>query len=546
VFDRLDLGLEETERQLEAGDTSHWAELAERAIADCHPDQRAFVLDPGRRVVALVGRGGGKTTGGKARLVRRLLTTPRARCVYIATTRDHAERLIWEPLKTTLASLGLRAGRDVIYNETKLRVTFRRTGAFLWLFGADKPKEIEKLRGLAFHEVHIDEAASYPTGLVEKLITQIIGPRLGDYGGCICLYGTPGAQLSGMFYEVSRPGSTRSRPWVKRDEPDFAGWAGWSFHEWDLAGAIEKLAAEGRVIQALINLRDEQLLEKRTQGWSDDHPIWLRENRGRWAADNSRNVFTYRIHHPETGELWNQWDPPREGPLQIAKLPDTFDDWAHIIALDLGHSDPTAINAYSFSPSDPTRTIYHRLGFEQTKMYAQTIAFKMIGEALNHGEPDGIIGALGDWPNAMVADSAHQMAAAILAELANVYGVRIEPAQKGYKYKYGAIEVVNGDLFDGRIKVLKGSLLETQLLDLQWALDKFEQQVERKDQPNHSTDTLIYARAAITHLITAGSVAPSERRRAHPHDPGYEPPTGDEPRDEYGLLAADDYSALMR
>ncbi len=198
---RLDHSLDETERIIASGDTSPWQRLVDRLIEDCHPEQRDFVCDSARRIVALVGRGGGKTTGGRARLVKRLLTSQRARTVYIATTRDHAQRLMWEPLKELFSKLGFVAGRDVKYNETKLQVTIPKTGSFLWLFGADKPKEIEKLRGLAFHEVHIDEAASYSTGLLEILITQIVGPRLGDYGGCVCVYGTPGNRLQGLFYK---------------------------------------------------------------------------------------------------------------------------------------------------------------------------------------------------------------------------------------------------------------------------------------------------------------------------------------------------------
>ncbi len=218
-----------------------------------------------------------------------------------------------------------------------------------------------------------------------------------------------------------------------------------------------------------------------------------------------------------------------------------------MIGIDLGYSDPTAINVFAFAPSDRTRTIYHRLGFEQTSMYAQIIAHKMIGEALDHDEPGGIIGAIGEWPNAMVADSAHQMAKSILAELANVYGIRIEAAVKGYHYKYGAIEVVNGDLVDGRIKILKGSLLEQQLQDLQWGLSKSEEQIERKDQPNHSTDGLVYARCVITTLITAtgGADDPADETK-DPRSPKYIPPMPDElPSDDYSGLFQDDYSSLL-
>src|SRR5690349_6071289 len=104
-------------------DTSRWAELAERVADDCHPEQRDFVLDPARYLGAIVGRGGGKTVGGRARLIRRLLTQPGAKCFYLAKTRDHAERLMWNPLKESFKRLGFVVDVDVVYNETKLRCT---------------------------------------------------------------------------------------------------------------------------------------------------------------------------------------------------------------------------------------------------------------------------------------------------------------------------------------------------------------------------------------------------------------------------------------
>lgn len=527
---RLDAGLEETERKLAAQDTAKWAELAMRVVDDCHPEQRDWALDPARYSVALVGRGGGKTTGGRARLARRMLTTPGAKCFYLAKTRDHAERLMWNPLKELFSRLGFRTGVDVVYNETKLRCTLPKTGATLQLWGADKPGYVEALRGESYHEVGIDEAAIHSDALLTNLIRSIIGPRL---LGALWLIGTPGRILKGLFYEVSRRGSKLSRPWKERDQ--FPGWKGWSLHKWSLKSAIE--ATADRPIATLVELYQIQLDEIATQGLSDENPIKRREYDGEWAADDTINVYRYRIH--SEGELWNQWDPERIPPFGIAKLPEERDDWAHVITMDLGFSDPTTINVLAFSPSDPTRTIYHRLCFEAKEMYAQPIAHKLVGPEMNHEDPDGIIGAIGSWPNGMVADSAHQMAQAILAELANVYGINIEPAVKGFKYKIGAIELVNGDLVDGRIKVLKDSKLEEELLDLQWAESKTGEPMERKDQPNHHCDGLIYGRALISRLISAGMVA------AEPKVERDAPPMPDEVRGEYDHLFDDDYQALM-
>jgi len=537
---RLDSGLDETERLLAAQDTSHWAALAQRVADDCHPEQREFVLDPARHVAGLCGRGGGKTVGGRARFIRRLLTTPGANCFYLAKFRDHAERLMWQPLKESFKALGFVAGKDVIYNETKLRVTIPRNGATLQLWGADKPGYIEALRGESYHEVGIDEAAIHSNKVLHSLIYAIIGPRL---VGAIWLIGTPGPIPKGMFYDISRRGSKISRLW--KDRAAHPGWKGWSLHKWSLKSAID--ATRSRPIPKLVELWEIQQEEIASQGLTDDNPLKRREYDGEWAADDTINVFAYRIHD-DNGALWNQWDPKREGPLAMAVLPKTFDDWAHVIAIDLGFSDPTAINVFAFSPSDPSRTIYHRWCFEKTEMGPQDLAHKLIGADVNHEKPGGVIGAIGEWPNAMVADSAHQMGAAILKDLGNVYGLRIEPAAKGFRYKIGAIEVVNGDLVDGRLKILKDSELETQLLTLQWAESpRTGEPMERKDQPNHSTDTLVYGRQLITHLISAGFVAPTERDPSKdPRSPQYVPPMPDETADdEYSALMGDDYQSML-
>src|SRR5678816_1668629 len=71
------------------------ASIAEKILASCHPKQRQFVADPHRRVSALVGRGGGKTTAWKARAIIKLTSIPRARLRYIALSRPDAEELLW-------------------------------------------------------------------------------------------------------------------------------------------------------------------------------------------------------------------------------------------------------------------------------------------------------------------------------------------------------------------------------------------------------------------------------------------------------------------
>lgn len=503
---RLDLALADTRARVHAKDAEAWEANEAALVADLHPKQRAFVLDPHRRVCALVGRGGGKTTGVMTRFIRRMKRTRRARCLYVATTRDHAIDLLWNPLKETCARLGMRVGVDVHFNETSLRCTFIREKSTLRLVGADNRKQIEKYRGQDFHEVWVDEAASYPIDLLEHLIERVIGPRLGAVGGMLGLVGTPGHNLSGPFYEATRPGSPNHRLFEDRDKPEFAGWLAWSFHAWTLEDGAP-------FVPALARLWAEALIEKQAKGWSDTHPVWMREYLGRWAADDTAHVFRYRAHD-DTGAELNQWDPPRRvipdlPGKGIAVLPDHRTDWHYGIAFDSGVSDPFALGVYAYSPTDPAKRLYHVWEFEQRQMYARPIAELLIGPALDHEKPGGVIGAIG-WPEFMVADAPE----VLLKELSEVYGLNVEAADKRTESRFASIELANGDLVDGRVKILKGSRLEEQLLHLQWVHDEFGQAKKDKRARDDQADQFIYGRRACHHLLSRERDAPPEREQS--------------------------------
>jgi Hint domain len=154
----------------------------------------------------------------------------------------------------------------------------------------------------------------------------------------------------------------------------------------------------------------------------------------------------------------------------------------------MGHSDPFAVVVLAFSPSDTTRTIYHVYSFEKLKMYARPIAQLLLGAddkrpngCAPHERPTGLFETTG-YPIGMVSDMTH-LGGSILDELLAVYGVAIGPAEQ--KAKFAAIELANGDLLDGRIKILKGSVLEDQLSSLQWQPDEFGRLREPKGVANH-------------------------------------------------------------
>jgi hypothetical protein len=513
-----------------------WAdEISARLLRDCHPRQRDFVLDDSLLVSGRVGRGGGKTTGQRARFLRRMTRTHKARCAYATLSRPLAKKLMWAPLKAVIAALGIEA----TFNETELLCTIKRTGSTLFLCGADNTKEIDKLRGQPFDELCIDEIGSMKPQFVEYMIDEVIGPRIGERNGALVIISTPGHRREGPFYEATRPGSPEHRPYEDRHKPEYAGWERWSSHWWSLADP------EAQRIPALANLWRAALKKFEQKGWGPDHPIRRREYDGIWAADDTDTIFKYRPHLDDGAE-WNEWDPKRErkadlvefGALDLAVLPPGTDgkqrtDWVHAVGIDHGARDPFACNVFAASPSDPSRTIYHVYWFERPGMYARAIAVLLLGPQVltnldgAHAKPGGLIGALGGWPSGLVADTA-QLGGNILLELSQVYGIRILPADQ--KKKHGAVELVNGDLVDGRLKILKGSPLASQMTELQWQKDQYGFPQFPKAVADHSADCALYARRELAAIFEnlgdqVAPATPAERsvQRALPEPPVDDP-----------------------
>lgn len=531
------------------------ADLASRMLADCHPFQRDAVLDPAKRITLLVGRGGGKTTALRVRALRKSTSISRARVAYVATSRPEAERLNWEPLKQLIEVLGEMDAFE--FSESKMICLCKRTGGTLQFFGADDKREINKLRGQPFNEFQVDEAASHDPTLLEILLERAVGPRLGERDGGIILAGTPGHVLRGLFYDATRPGSDVHRPY--RERADFPGWIGWSSHAWNMV-EIQTLPTAKKYV-ALAKNWAEALVEKQRKQWTDDNPIWMREYLGRWAADNTTTMYAYRAHGTDGG-LWNQWDPLAGRKLEgvqalkaaIAALPAEFTDWLYGYGQDLGSRDPYALNIAAISPSDPHRRVFHVHSFGQRKMYARLIAELLIGTEATaqasrgevYTEVGGLFGVTG-WPAAIVADLAG-LGETLIDELAHVYGIQIKAAQKAGKF--GAIEVVNGDLVDGRMQILAGSPLEDQLATLQWKPDEYGQPKEDRSARNDHADSWTYIRTEIGGLFGAAPPKPpppdgqSRNPRAVVEKPRPEPMQR-RPAGEFdSLLEADDWSAL--
>lgn len=497
------------------------ADIEARVLADCHPYQLPAVKTEHRFLSLLVGRGGGKTTTMRARALKRMTAIRKARIVYTAPTRPMAKELNWDKLKDTIEHYGLM--NDFEFYESELRCVCKRTGSFYKLFGIDDQGEVDKARGQPFDEVQADEASLYKATLLENFHDRAVGPRLGERNGVFVLGGTPGHILSGPFYDFTRPGATVEDPETGEPVPlhvPFAdldkhpGWDSYASFHWT-ARDVYELPNASVLYGAIVNNWLEALRVKKRKRWSDQNPIWLREYLAQWAADQTGMVFFYQPH--VDGKPWNQWDPYGDAKLdgvqalraattKLREMHPDFKDWRFVVAGDKGSTHPFALNVFAFSPRDPAKNFWHVMPFERTKMYIKQWAVMLVGgpePALLSSNPakDSVYGIIG-WPDGAVLDSDQTT----IDELANVYGVPFEKADRNPFSKVGAVELTNGDLVDGRIKIIKGSPLEQQLMSLQWAEDPNGRLIENKAQANHSSDTLVYGRKKAATLYETGMI----------------------------------------
>lgn len=471
-----------------------------RIRASTHQKALDFIFDPARYISLLCNRGAGKTFDELCRLILAMMRGDRtsgkgANCLYVAKNREQARGIVWSDLKELIFRLGFESLAKFDEVRSELRLC---NGSWLKLLGFDERDEIEKPRGKSWHEVAVDEAGSARTDLLARFIDEVIGPRL---VGALVLFGTPGYLLEGMFYDASRPGSSLHRPYAQRNEEFPAGWI-WSSH----AFSTKDGADAG--IAAIAELHRIQLEDKAKKGYSDSNPKWLREGMGQWAQDDTTSVYVYRAYDDQ-GHEFNQWTP-EPSPLHAtrwARLPPGFDPktWGHALVMDIGWKDAFALEAFAWSYTDPSRTMWHIGEFYKTKQSTRAVATMLLGEGLSITKPGGVLGELG-WPDFLVADCSGQ-GDRFVEDMRVEYGLIIKAIDKHPKYKDPAIEIVNADMFEARFKIMKGSALAAELVGLQWVVDSNGKRLENPRQPNHGCDALLYFRISVSALLPAVDVA---------------------------------------
>ncbi len=412
--------------------------------------QLAYIDDRSDRKALLCPRRAGKSTVLSYEILLTALEKTRAKLLLIGITRSKARQLCWDELKILNDEFGL----NIHFNNHFLEATFPN-GSKLMLGGADSRHEIEKYRGGFYHWVGVDEAASYPPGLLQELCSQVIEPALLDYKGTLVLAGTPGKILEGHFYEITKPNSEIGKPFDGSAIVRARGMKGpaWSSHRWTIKENL-----------AMPHIWEEVLLKKESEGWSDDDPSWRREYLGEWVADDSNFSFRFR----EDRDTWRQdEDAPNFG------LPKDH-EWKFVLGMDLGYDDPTAFVVLAYSETHPH--CYEVHAYSEDKLAPHEVAAQVKELELRFGGFEAIVGDRGGQAKMLFAGFSHD------------HGISIIPADKHQKRDH--VELINSDLMSSKLKIRHDSPLVFELHHIEW--NKAGSNFNKQSSPTHLADAFLY------------------------------------------------------
>lgn len=159
-----------------------------------------------RNALTVAHRRAGKTVARLNRIIRAAHTGPAdGRYGYLCPTYTQAKDIAWNYLKHYTSPLLEHGGAK---NEAELSVTLP-TGAIIRLYGAES---YDRMRGLYFHGVALDEAQDIPP----VALTQVILPALADRGGWLDAAGTPKGR-AGLLYQLRKMALDNPKEWFLQE-----------------------------------------------------------------------------------------------------------------------------------------------------------------------------------------------------------------------------------------------------------------------------------------------------------------------------------------
>ncbi len=408
----------------------------------CFDKQRAFIESACKLKALFCTRRAAKSYTAGIYLVHEALANPNSNGLYLGLTRMSAKGILW---KDVLKDINSRYSLGMAFNETELSATFPN-GSIIWLTGADAHEsEMEKLLGKKYKIAVVDEAASFSVDL-RRLVYGILKPATIDQSGTICLMGTSGDLVQGLFFDVT-----------KGLEP------GWKLFEWT---AHDNPHVAKQWQEELDDIRTNRPRFMET-------PLFKQWYLNQWVIDEDKLVYRYSparnhfVHLPT----------PRGG------------GWQYVLGVDLGYDpDPSAFVVAAFHDHDPC--LYLLEEYKQTQMDVTDVANR-IKELSAH------------YPFfRVVIDGANKQA---VKEIQNRHGIALTAADKIGKVDF--IQIMNAELIQGKIKLGPNvNELAAEWTKLIWQMDGDRIRIPRKEHEacaNHLSDAALYAwRFCYTFLST--------------------------------------------
>lgn len=265
------------------------------------PKQNDFVEDTHRFIDAQCSRRAGKSTGLGKRFFKTMQRHPKAKCFYLALTRDSAKEIMWPVLQELNDTYKLNCE----FVESKLLIK-HPNGSKLQLYGADMKNFVKRLRGQKSPGIGLDEAQDFGTHL-QSLLDDILTPMLVDYeDGWLAITGTPGPVPQGYFFDV-----TQNHRF------------GYSHHEWTLLE--NPYLPDPAAFIGDLKIKRE---------WEDNHPTLLREWQNKWVLDAEA--------------LWIQYHASKNDYAELPPLP-ANKKYNYILGVDWGFKDSDALAVLAYS-----------------------------------------------------------------------------------------------------------------------------------------------------------------------------------------------------
>lgn len=405
--------------------------LAVRLLKALSPIQVQFVMDKHRLKTARCGRRAGKSYADIIYMIIACHMRKGANVLYLGITQSSAMEIIWQPLLDMLHRFKI-PHRPYPSNKT---VMFPN-GSKIKIFGADSENAKNRLRGVAYDLVIVDECGFVAE--VDELV-DIVLPSVADYGGTICLTSSPPEILHGLFYEADIGKSKQywhQYNWSMLDNPFFMGPAN------DTAKYKSRAEEEMALVCAL------------KYGGDTQHPAYRREYLGEWVRDASNLIYPYT-------DANLVYDRP------------AFKNRRSVIGLDFGVTSSSAISVIDFDTEVREACVVDV--WKEPGVLVDDFATILRTYIADYN------------PIVTVAD-AGGLGKVYVNELVKRYGLPIRAAEKleketGQKY-------VANDLISKYLKVL---MPVCQPLTEEWSkLSRDKEGKEPKKSENHLSDATLY------------------------------------------------------